>query len=351
MKIGIFLPNWLGDVVMATPALRAIRRHFGSGARLIGIMRPHLADVLVGTPWLNEQWYFNPRAKDAEARHWSLIRKMRREQIDMAVLLPNSMRTAILARMGGAKQRIGYSRYGRGPLLTQKIRSPQIHGLSTPCPMVDYFLKISEALGCPPESRRLELATTPDDEHAADLVWERLGLRTDGRVVALNSSGAFGSAKVWPEEHCAELAHRVASTLDYDVLVMCGPKERRSARTIVDRAAHPRVFSMANQPIDIGTAKACIRRVKLMVSTDSGPRHVAAAFGKPVITLYGPMPPVFGENPTVLAIDVRLDLDCIGCQNRVCPLGHHKCMRDLTPDMVFSEIARLVKEDRAACAA
>jgi heptosyltransferase-2 len=123
------------------------------------------------------------------------------------------------------------------------------------------------------------------------------------------------------------------------------------ARAIVDRAAHPRVFSMADQPIDIGTAKACIRRARLMVSTDSGPRHVAAAFGKPVITLYGPMPPVFGENPTVLAIDLRLDMSCIGCQNRICPLGHHKCMRDLTPEMVFPEIARLVKEDRAACAA
>jgi heptosyltransferase II len=351
MKIGIFLPNWLGDLVMATPMLRAMRRHFGADTRLIGIMRPNLADVLRGTPWLDEQWYFNPRAQDQDVRHWSLIRKMRRERLDVALLLPNSMRTAIVARLGGAKQRIGYSRYGRGPLLTRKLQSPQVRGLSTPCPMVDYFLKLSEAMGCPPESRRLELATTPDDEQAADLVWERLGLRTDGRVVTFNAGGAYGSAKHWPPEHFGDLAKRVASSLDYDVLVMCGPKERRMARAIVDRAAHPRVFSMADQPIDIGTAKACIRRARLMVSTDSGPRHVAAAFGKPVITLYGPMPPVFGENPTVLAIDLRLDMSCIGCQNRICPLGHHKCMRDLTPEMVFPEIARLVKEDRAACAA
>ena len=130
-------------------------------------------------------------------------------------------------------------------MLTGKLQSPQVRGLSTPCPMVDYFLKLSEAIGCPPESRRLELATTPDDEQAADLVWERLGLRTDGMVVTFNSSGAYGSAKLWPSEHFGDLAKRVASTLDYDVLVMCGPKERRMARAIVDRAAHPRVFSMA----------------------------------------------------------------------------------------------------------
>jgi len=351
MKIGIFLPNWLGDVVMATPMLRAMRRHFGDGVRLIGIMRPHLADVLRGTRWLDEQWYFNPRANDHDVRTWALIRKMRREQLDVALLLPNSFRTAVVARLGGAKERVGYSRCGRGPLLTHKVESPQTRGLATPCPMVDLFLKLSEAMGCPPESRRLELATTPDDEQAANLVWERLGLRTDSRVVTFNSSGAFGSAKLWPEEHFADLAKRVASELDYDVLVMCGPKERCTARAIVQRAAHPRVFSMADQPIDLGTAKACIRRARLMVSTDSGPRHVAAAFGKPVVTLYGPMPPMFGENPTVLAIDLRLDMPCIGCQNRVCPLGHHKCMRDLTPDMVFPEIAKLVKEDRTACAA
>jgi len=351
MKIGIFLPNWVGDVVMATPMLRAMRRHFGNGTLLIGIMRPHLADVLMGTPWLDEQWYFNPRAEDHDVRTWALVRKMRREPFDVALLLPNSFRVAVVARLGGAKERVGYSRCGRGPLLTHKVDSPQTHGLATPFPMVDLFLKLSEAMGCPPESRRLELATTPDDEQAAELVWERLGLRADGRVVTFNSSGAFGSAKLWPEEHFAELAKRVASELDYDVLVMCGPKERRTARAIVQRAAHPRVFSMADQPIDLGTAKACIRRAQLMVSTDSGPRHVAAAFGKPVVTLYGPMPPVFGENPTVLAIDLRLDIPCAGCQNRVCPLGHHKCMRDLTPDMVFPEIAKLVKEDRTACAA
>ncbi len=351
MKIGIFLPNWLGDLVMATPALRAIRRRYGSSARMIGIMRPHLAEVLNGTSWLDEQWYFNPHSKDPELRPWALIRRMRQERIDVALLFPNSMRVAIVAQLGGAKERVGYARYGRGPLLTRKVDSPQAGGLAKPCPMVDYFLRLSEAMGCPPESRRLELATTPEDERSADLVWERLGLRSDGRVMTFNCSGAYGSAKLWPIEHFGDLARSVARDLDHDVLVLCGPKERGIARAIVARAEHPRVFSMADQPIDLGTAKACIRRAKMMVSTDSGPRHVAAAFGKPVVTLYGSMPPVFGENPTVLAVDLRLDLDCIGCQNRVCPLGHHKCMRDLTPDMVYREVARLVREDRAAHAA
>ena len=124
MKIAVFLPNWLGDVAMATPTLRALRRHFGPQARMVGILRPYLADVLAGTPWLDEQWFFDPRAKDRSLHSWAVARRMRAEQFDLAVLLTNSLRTAWVAWLGGAKQRIGYVRYGRGPLLTGKLYPP-----------------------------------------------------------------------------------------------------------------------------------------------------------------------------------------------------------------------------------
>jgi heptosyltransferase II len=172
-------------------------------------------------------------------------------------------------------------------------------------------------------------------------VFGRLGLRGDGRVVALNSSGAFGGSKLWPVEYFAELARRIVVELDHDVLVTCGPKERDIARRIVELSAGGRVFSMADQPMDLGTAKACIRRCRLMVSTDSGPRHVAAAFGLPLVTMFGPMLPVWSENPTQRAVNLVLDLDCIGCHKRVCPLGHHRCMRDLTVEMVFAAVTSL----------
>ncbi len=347
MKIALFLPNWLGDLVMATPTLRAIRRHYPA-AHLVGIMRPYLADVLAGTNWLDEQWYYHPRAKEVQWTQWRLVRRMRHERFDVAVLFPNSLRTALLARLGGARQRIGYSRYGRGPLLTHKLHSPCAHRSLGACPMVDYYLRLAEALGCPPESRRLELATLEKDEASADAVWARLGLRQDGRVIALNSGSSNGTARFWPSEYFGQLANRLATEQEHDVLVMCGPKEVPIARQIVAFASHPRVFSMADQPLDLGTAKACIRRCRLMISTDSGPRHVAAAFGRPVVTLRGPTLPETSENPTVVAIDLRLDLDCIGCQNRICPLGHHRCMVELTPEMVYAEVARFLNKARQA---
>jgi heptosyltransferase-2 len=209
-------------------------------------------------------------------------------------------------------------------------------------PMVETYLDLARAVGCGEESPRLELATVEADERSADAVFERLGLRGDGRVVALNSSGAYGGSKLWPVEYFAELARRIVVELDHDVLVFCGPKERDIARRIVELSANGRVFSMADQPMDLGTAKACIRRCRLMVSTDSGPRHVAAAFGLPLVTMFGPMLPVWSENPTQRAVNLVLDLDCIGCHKRVCPLGHHRCMRDLTVDTVFAAATSLL---------
>jgi len=348
MKIAIFLPNWLGDLVMATPTLRAMRRHFGRDARLVGILRPYLAEVLGGIDWLSEQWYYDPRATDRDVRPLALVRRMRREQFDSVVMLTNSLRTAIVALLSGAPKRIGYVRYGRGPLLTTKLY-PRRRGFRLlDSPMVDTYLALAEAVGCGNESPRLELATTAADELSADAVFRRLGLRNEGRLITFNSSGAYGGAKLWPAEYFARLARRVVRELDHDVLMMCGPNEREIARQVVQLAGSPRVCSMADQPLDLGTAKACIRRGRLMVSTDSGPRHVAAAFGKPLVTLFGPMLPVWGANPTQRMANVLLELDCIGCHKRVCPLGHHKCMRELTVDRVFAQVVNLLREEGPA---
>jgi len=338
--IGIFLPNWLGDFAMATPTLRAIRQHYGKATRIVGIMRPYLKEVLAGTDWVDEQWFFDPHRRSAENGHWATLRRIREAEFDMMILMPNSPRSALFAWLGNATERIGYARNGRGPLLTGRVYRPRVNGRRIDLPMVDYYLRLAETIGCSNVSQHLELATTETEETSADQVFTNLGLRQDGRIVTFNCSGAYGGAKLWPIEHFADLARRVVSDLNHDVLVMCGPKELVTAREIVRLAGHPRVFSMADQPLGIGTAKACIRRSRLMVTTDSGPRHVAAAVGCAVITVYGPMLPIWGENPTVDAVDLyRKNLDCIGCGRRTCPLGHHKCMRDLSVDRVFEEVA------------
>jgi heptosyltransferase-2 len=154
----------------------------------------------------------------------------------------------------------------------------------------------------------------------------------------LNSSGAYGAAKLWPAEHFAQLARRIATTKGLAVLVTCGPKERAVARKIVELAAHPRVVSLADEPISIGLTKACIRRSRLMVTTDSGPRFFGIAFGLPVITLFGPTDPAWTRTHEAREICLAHEVPCGPCGRRVCPLAHHDCMRLLTAEGVFEAV-------------
>jgi heptosyltransferase II len=350
MNIAVFLPNWIGDVAMATPALRALRKRYPD-AHLVGVMRPYVADVLAGTRFLDESLFYDPRAKERELGSWSLVKRLRSRRPDMAVLLTNSLRTGSLAWLSGAPRRIGFVRYGRGMLLTDKLYHQRDGKRFTPAPVLDDYLRLAYAAGCERESNDLELSTTLDDERAAEIAWKRLSLPPGNRVVVFNSGGAFGAAKLWPTEYFAELAQRVAHELGFHVLVVCGPSERKIAERIVAGADHARVKSLAEEPLSIGLTKAIIRRARLLVSTDSGPRHFAAAFQVPVITLFGPTHIAWSENHFAGSIHLQQDVPCGPCQERVCPLRHHHCMKELTVDRVFNTLAAQLVETRPARAA
>ncbi len=313
-------------------------------------MRPRLAELLAGTTWLDEQWPFDPHAGRREWQRLALVSRLRGGRFDAALLLTNSLHTALLAWLGGARQRIGYAMHGRDLLLSQRLDAPRQGRRLRPAPMVQSYLALAAALGCPPEPPRLELVVTDTERRLAARIWQALGLRTDGRVVALNSGGAYGSAKRWPVQHCGTLARRIVEQLDHDVLFLCGPTERSQARDAVRHAGCRRVFSLAEQPLSLPATKACLERSRLLVSTDSGPRHVAAALGKPVVTLLGPTLPIWIENPTVRGPMLSTGLDCLGCGRRVCPLRHHRCMRELRPESVLAEVAALLQPpvERAA---
>jgi heptosyltransferase-2 len=350
MNIAILLPNWVGDVVMATPTLRAMRERFAD-AHLIGVMRPYVAEVLAGTKWLDEQLFYDPRSKKPDVRVVRLIRQLRTREIDTALLLPNSFRTGLLAYLSGARRRVGYAQYGRGPLLTDKLKFEKRNGRFVPAPTLDTYLRLAKLLGCEPKSIGTELATTTDDEQAADRVWGQLGLPTGSEVVVLNSGGAYGAAKSWPVDYFGQLARRIAQQHALSVLVMCGPKERQLAAQIALQANHRHVVSLADQPLSVGLSKACVRRARLMVSTDSGPRHFAAAFDVPVITLYGPTHVAWGDTHYARAIHLQEDVPCGPCMKRVCPEGHHRCMRDLTVHRVYGEVAKQLGQPRQVEAA
>jgi heptosyltransferase-2 len=136
------------------------------------------------------------------------------------------------------------------------------------------------------------------------------------------------------------------------VLVNCGPAERQIARDIVAQSGNPRVVSLADcEQLPIGLTKACIRRSRMVVSTDSGPRFLGIAFGKPVVTLFGPTDPAATATHYEREISLSLSLDCQPCGERVCPLAHHRCMRDLTVDRVYAAVSTQMDSKVAEAAA
>lgn len=342
-RIVLFLPNWVGDVVMATPAVRAIRAAFPA-ADLVAVCRPYVADVLAGAPWFAEVVLCDKRGPRGQW-FWVVVRRLRSLRPDAAVLFPNSLRTALLARLGRCRRVVGFVRYGRGPLLTDRLyHRTDAAGQFVPSPILDDYNRLAMTLGTPDPGRRLELFTTAADEHAADTVWARFGLDRYSRVVVLNPGGAYGSAKHWPAASFAELARLLTGRLGCGVLVLCGPGERGQARAIAEQTRSPHVASLHDAPLSLGLTKALVRRADLLVTTDSGPRHFAAAFDRPVVTLFGPTHIAWTETYYPWAVHVQKPVPCGPCQRRVCPWGHHRCMRELPPGEVFGAVVRLLAE-------
>jgi heptosyltransferase-2 len=348
MKIAVFLPRWVGDAVMATPAVRALRHHFRD-AEMIGILKPYIAGVFEGSPWFDQLLFCDYRVSGDES--WlNVARHLRREKIDLAVLFPNSFSPALMAWLAGCKRRIGFVRYMRGPLLTDRLRALRgQRGAFVPSPLVDYYNRLAELAGCPLPSTRLELFTTPRDEAAAHAVWHDSSLSDAPEVICLNPGAAFGAAKHWPVEHFATLARMLVDQRHSGVLVLCGPGDRDLARQIVLQTNRPRVASLADQPLSLGLTKACVRRCDLLVTTDSGPRHFAAAFDRPVVTLFGPTHIAWTETYHARAIHLQKKVACGPCQQRVCPLDH-RCMKELVPAEVFGAAVRLLGDGAARSA-
>ena len=157
MNVAVFLPNWVGDAVMATPTLRALRGLAGVRGRLVSVLRPHIAEVLAGVDSIDEQILFDPHARDRELGSLSVIKQLRASSPDAIVLLTNSLRTGLVAWATGASERVGYARYGRGMLLTTKLHPPRRGRKRIPTPAIDSYLQLAYAIGAAAQTPRLDL--------------------------------------------------------------------------------------------------------------------------------------------------------------------------------------------------
>ena len=348
-QVAIFLPNWVGDAVMATPTLRALRNFYGRNVRIVGIGKPAVVGVLEGTSWLNETWAFKARSRGPLANRRAIVQRLRREKVDTAILLPNSFTSAAMAWLAGARHRIGYARDGRSTLLTQRLHAPRSGRKWLPIPAIDYYLRLADSIGAITLDRHMELALTSQDRGLLQDLYAKWDWTDSHPTVVINNGGAYGGAKLWPTEHVRDLAKELSGNPQLQVLLHCGPDEREAANAIETELANPRVRSMGNESaLPLGLTKAVLAKASVVISTDSGPRHIAVAFNRPVVSLFGPTEPAWTTTYNVRESHLEEKLPCRACWKRTCPLGHHRCMTDLKVEKVLRETWMRLAESQAA---
>jgi len=342
-ELVVMCPNLIGDTVMATPFLRALRAGFPK-SRIHAIVKPLVAPVLDGLTLVDSVIRFDPKSKDPDHAPEVLIGNLRAISPEMIVLLPNSFRSAFLAWRAGVPRRVGYRRGGRGIFLTDGPTPPNRtwRGYS-PMPAVDYYLGLARYLGCPESGSQLEQATTAVDEAAADAFFRDAALDDAHPLIVFNTGGAFGPAKNWPVEHFANLAAGLIRNIPTaKIVVICGPAEVENASRIVALSADHRVVTPAGRALSVGLSKAIVRRARLMVTTDSGPRHFATAFGIPTVSLFGPTHIEWTRTMHEAAVHLQKPVPCGPCQKGICPLKHHRCMTELIPAKVLDACLELL---------
>jgi heptosyltransferase-2 len=339
MRIVVACPNWIGDAVMATPALAALKAAHPD-SRITLVARPYVAPVFEAAPYADEIIPWGPRGQGESL--WRLARWLRQAPgYEVGVLLTNSFRSALLFYLGRVRHRIGYARELRSWLLTDRLEPLKEHGRYVPTPTVTYYFDLVRRLGAYDQTLNLRLYTTAADEAAADRIYAALGLDAVHTLV-LAPGAAFGLAKCWPAERFAAVAREARSRLGLGTLVLCAPKEMAVARTIVATSGGAAVVPV--EPPPLAVVKAVVRRARAMVTNDSGLRHFAAAFDIPVVTIFGPTHINWTETWFPKETKLQASVDCGPCQKRVCPEGHLQCMNLITPEQVFAALAALVEK-------
>lgn len=354
-RILIVQPSWVGDAVMATPTLRAIRQQYPD-AQISYLMRRYVKPIYAGMPWADKLITYRTgrtKAKAGKGQFFELAGRLRMRKFDLAILLPNSFKSALICKMAGIPRIIGYDRDGRGFLLTDKLLPVKDRGKFVPSPILKYYMGIASYLGSKSRDITLELFVTDAEKREADQILTRAGVDASlhrpaasgsAPLILLNPGAQYGAAKCWLPEYFAELADRFIDEWGATVLISSAPRERKIVDAVFRHMRHAAV-DLQRVGLTLGALKEITRRCDLMVTNDTGPRHIAAAFGVPVVTIFGPTHPEWTEIYFEKERKVSILVFCGPCQKKVCPLDH-RCMTRLTPEMIFSSAKSLLTADR-----
>jgi heptosyltransferase-2 len=329
----------MGDAVLASPALRAIRAHFADAR--ISFLGSSIVRQVIERSGFEDEW-ITP-AKDCP---FVIAKELRRHHFTSAILLKNSFGSALAVFLARIPGRIGYAREGRGLFLTDRL-----YPAKTPCgrfkpeSMVDYYLAMASYMGADTENRRLEVAV---DRGAEEGLYGKLPQLKDSgkRLIVLVPGGAFGPSKCWASERFAETADRLISDYGADVVISVAPEaSEKEIAADIQKASANELMSLADTPFTLGELKALCARADLVITNDTGPRHIAIALGRKVVTLFGPNDPRWTDTGYEKEVQIVGKAECGPCQKPECAMERHICMEAISVDMVVKAAKGLLERD------
>jgi heptosyltransferase-2 len=320
----------IGDILLITPLLRAIRARY-RGARIAVLTKEQYVPLLSRNPHVSEVLSVAP---DEGIR--AIAERIRSVNYTHLLDLHGNLRSHALRRLAPGPWRSYGKRWVERALLITIKRD--IYGAQVP--IAERYFEAAAELDVHPDGGPPDFFIGEDaDQRAADQL-AGLGLGQDRPIVAM-APGAAHATKRWPAEYWVELVRRITPT-GADVAVLGGPDDAELGRGIADLAG-ANVASLAGA-LDLQETGAVIRRAEVLISSDTGVMHMATGVGTPVVALFGPTVRQFGFFP--YRSDggvVELDLPCRPCSahgSARCPLGHHRCMKQMLPDLVFATLAK-----------
>jgi heptosyltransferase-2 len=334
MTVLVFAPNWLGDAVMALPAVADLRRYAADG-RLVVAARPSVAGLWRMVPGIND--VVTIAGARGRARWGALganVRTVEQVHADVAVLLPNSFHTALVARRAGIPERWGYRRGLRGWLLSRAVARP-----SATVHQVDSYRHLVAASGIDNGPRTPRLEASPDAVDSARALLIDRGWTPGSRLLGLAPGAAYGGAKRWPPDRFASVASSLGRSHGAVSVLVGSDADSRAAWAIeaeLDKIGRtegrPAAINLVGRT-DLRQLAGVLALCAAFVSNDSGAMHLASALGVPVVALFGPT----DDRVTAPIADRARVLTsaawCRPCLLRECPLDH-RCMTGIGADAV-----------------
>ena len=332
MRILIRATNWIGDAIMALPALRAVRKRLPD-AQIAILARPHVADLYRGQNISDDLIAYDSKGSHAGlGGRERLALELRARNFDVALLLQNAFDAAWLVWRAGIPQRIGYARDGRSLLLTKRIAVPK-QGEIPPHEQF-YYLELLRRAGwidTLPQESCAKLDVSHEHARRAEEVLISAAARKNVVRIAIGAGASYGSAKCWPPDRFAVFVNRFRLHTDADVILF-GTAAEQQVSDAIAAGINGASISLVGKTTT-ADLPALLSRCQLFVGNDSGAMHVAAAVGLPVVAVFGPTDP-HGTAPITSRCTVVQDKPyCSPCFLRRCPIDH-RCMTRVEPEAV-----------------